>query len=245
MRASDRAYQRLRQEILEGSLAAGVVLGEVEQAERLGLSRTPLREALSRLAADGLADQSQGRGTVVSSISVDDVGLLFELRLPLEVQAARLAAERGLSRRFEDLADCFAQAEEAMDDAAADTEPHNTELHNTEPHGAGVHDPGLAAAQYYELTEALDEAIAEAVANQYLANALRGLRGHLMRVRRLARDESGRLAASAREHRAVCEAIASADPETAGAAMLIHLRRSLAYISDRTDLHHSKGHPSP
>ncbi|WP_313357887.1 GntR family transcriptional regulator, partial [Microbacterium sp.] len=57
MRASDRAYQTLLDEIQSGALAPGAVLAEVEQAARLGVSRTPLREALRRLAADGLAVQ--------------------------------------------------------------------------------------------------------------------------------------------------------------------------------------------
>ncbi|GAA1187230.1 GntR family transcriptional regulator [Nesterenkonia xinjiangensis] len=215
MRASDRAYQRLRNEILEGTLAAGTLLGEVEQAERLGVSRTPLREALSRLTADGLADQTQGRGTVVSSVSLDDVDLLFELRLPLEVQAARLAAQRGDAERFTALAERFSQVEEAL----------------AAPDGAGREDQ---EARCYDLAEELDEAIAEAVDNSYLTGTLRGLRVHLVRVRRLARDEPARLVESAREHRTVCTAIASADGETAAAAMLIHLRRSLAYITDRS-----------
>ncbi|MGJ9374340.1 GntR family transcriptional regulator [Nesterenkonia sp. CF4.4] len=214
MRASDRAYDTLRQEILDGALTPGTLLGEVEQAERLGLSRTPLREALSRLIADGLADQTRGRGTVVSSISAADVDLLFELRLPLEVQSARLAAQRGDPARFTALAQRFTAAEET--------------LH------AGSH--AREDEHYYRLTEELDEAVAEAVANPYLSHSLRSMRAHLVRARRLAQHEPERLASSAREHREVCTAIASGDPETAGAAMLIHLRRSLAYITAQHEL---------
>lgn len=213
MRASDRAYDTLRQEILDGVLTPGTLLGEVEQAERLGLSRTPLREALSRLIADGLAGQTRGRGTVVSSISAADVDLLFELRLPLEVQSARLAAERGDPARFTALADRFTAAERTL--RARQRE----------------RDPAQADEHYYALTEELDEAVSEAVANPYLSLALRSMRAHLVRARRLSQHAPERLAASAREHREVCTAIASGDPDTAGAAMLIHLRRSLAYIT--------------
>lgn len=71
MRASERAYQALRAEILDWSLPPGAGLGEVEQAERLGISRTPVREALSRLVADGLAEQAPGRGTVVADLSME------------------------------------------------------------------------------------------------------------------------------------------------------------------------------
>src|SRR5699024_12715824 len=58
VRASDRAYLTLREEIIEGALAPGSVLGDVEQSARLGLSRTPRREALGRLVADGLSEQA-------------------------------------------------------------------------------------------------------------------------------------------------------------------------------------------
>ncbi|MDO5492874.1 MAG: GntR family transcriptional regulator [Nesterenkonia sp.] len=202
MRASDRAYQQLRDEIVDGRLTPDTVLGEVEQSERLGVSRTPLREALSRLMADGLAAQAGGRGAVVSSISLDDVDQLFEVRIPLEVQAAQLAAHRGDRRTFSALASRFAEA--ALDDHAA--------------------------SDYYSLTRDLDDALDRAVENQYLSAAMKALRVHLVRIRRLARDHPERLRASADEHRAICEAVAAGDPDLAEAATLMHLRRSLAHI---------------
>ena len=88
MRASDRAYRTLLDEIQSGRLAAGAVLGEVEQAARLGVSRTPLREALGRLAADGLVVQQSPRVTVVSDVDAGDIRELFELRRALEETAA-------------------------------------------------------------------------------------------------------------------------------------------------------------
>ncbi|MDR8020268.1 GntR family transcriptional regulator [Nesterenkonia aerolata] len=208
MRASDRAYQQLRDEIVDGRLTPDTVLGEVEQSERLGVSRTPLREALSRLMADGLAAQAGGRGTVVSSISLDDVDQLFEVRIPLEVQAARLAAARACPSVFSALAAQFAEAAESSETSYS--------------------------SDYYSLTRALDEALDAAVANQYLSTALKSLRVHLVRIRRLARDHPDRLRASAEEHRSICEAVAAGDPELAEAATLMHLRRSLAHIKTYT-----------
>src|SRR6476620_8548504 len=95
MRASDKAYRALRDDIIEWRLLPGTVLAEVEQSERLGISRTPLREALSRLTAEGLTTTAGGRGVVVTDISLDDIDELFELRETLEGKAAALAAERG------------------------------------------------------------------------------------------------------------------------------------------------------
>jgi DNA-binding GntR family transcriptional regulator len=98
MRASDRAYSALREQILDGRLEPGTVLAEVEQSTRLGVSRTPLREALARLGADGLVSAHSGRGVVVTEVSVDRVAELFEVRGALEEQAARLAARRRAPR---------------------------------------------------------------------------------------------------------------------------------------------------
>src|SRR5690625_6373728 len=80
MRASDRAYRALLEEIQHGILAPGTVLAEVEQSTRLGVSRTPLREAIGRLVADGLVVQQSPRVTVVSAIDAEDIRQLFEVR---------------------------------------------------------------------------------------------------------------------------------------------------------------------
>src|SRR6478752_1835677 len=120
MRASDRAYATLLDEIQSGVLRPGAVLGEVEQAARLGVSRTPLREALGRLAADGLVAQQSPRVTVVTDVDAGDIRELFEVRRALEETAARLAAERGDAAAFAALADAFDHAsfdrQDALDD---------------------------------------------------------------------------------------------------------------------------------
>ena len=84
MRASDRAYATLLDEIQSGDLRPGTVLGEVEQSSRLGVSRTPLREALSRLTADGLVAQASPRVTVVTDIDAGDFRALFDRRRALD-----------------------------------------------------------------------------------------------------------------------------------------------------------------
>ncbi len=114
MRASDKAYAALRDDIIEWRLLPGTVLAEVEQSERLGISRTPLREALSRLTAEGLTTTAGGRGVVVTDISLDDIDELFELRETLEGRAAALAAERGDPATFEQLRRELVQAPELI-----------------------------------------------------------------------------------------------------------------------------------
>ena len=184
MRASDKAYAALRDDIIEWRLLPGTVLAEVEQSERLGISRTPLREALSRLTAEGLTTTGR-RGVVVTDISLDDIDELFELRETLEGRAAALAAERGDAATFEQLRRELLRAPELI----------------------SGQDPALH--DYYGLVGRLDAAIDAAISNAYLAQAMRSLRVHLVRVRRLAADDSARLTAAAAEHAAIAEAIAT------------------------------------
>ena len=204
MRASERAYAALRDDILEWRLEPGTVLGEVEQSERLGISRTPLREALARLLSDGLVAAQGGRGLVVTAVSVNDIAQLFELRQALEQQIARQAAQHGDPTVFESLAAEFRAA------------------------------PGLLErsdhAAYYELVSRLDTAMDAASANTYLVTAVRSLRPHLVRLRRISRDNNSRLLAAAREHLLIVEAVAAGDRELAASATHVHLHQSLTSI---------------
>lgn len=93
-RASERAAGTLRDLILHGDLAAGTRLGEVELAERLGVSRTPVREALTRLAAEGLVEIVPNRGARVASFTVDELEAVFEVRAALEPRLTGLAVPR-------------------------------------------------------------------------------------------------------------------------------------------------------
>lgn len=93
-RASDRAYEAIRNMILSGELPAGAQVVEEALAERCGVSRTPVREALRRLESDLLVTRSDTQRSFVADWSLDDVADAFELRAMLEGQAARRAAER-------------------------------------------------------------------------------------------------------------------------------------------------------
>src|SRR5690554_28069 len=107
MRASDRAYASLLERIIGWDRLLGTVLAEVEQSTRLGVSRTPLREALSRLTAEGLVEPQAGRGLVVAPVSAATIVELFEARQPLEQRAAALAAHRRDPEIFTELQNEF------------------------------------------------------------------------------------------------------------------------------------------
>ncbi|MDR7481194.1 MAG: GntR family transcriptional regulator [Armatimonadota bacterium] len=89
------AYRRLRDAILAGLLSPETRINEVELAQAWRVSRTPIRDALRRLAAEGLVEPAPGRGMVVMRLSLADAEELYEVREALEARAARLAAERG------------------------------------------------------------------------------------------------------------------------------------------------------
>jgi DNA-binding GntR family transcriptional regulator len=90
--ASDRAVDQLRERILGGEYTPGERLGEVDLAEKLGVSRTPVREALRQLAAEGLVDITPNKGARVIEYPRTDLFYIFEIRARVEGLAARAAA---------------------------------------------------------------------------------------------------------------------------------------------------------
>ncbi|MDO4919884.1 GntR family transcriptional regulator [Kocuria sp.] len=202
MRAGERAYRELRADIVSWRLLPGQVLGEVDLSQRLGISRTPVREALSRLTADGLAEPHAGRGVVVSALSAEDVRALYELRDTLDCRAAELAAQRGDPETFRALAEELSHAAETLPG-----------------------DPDHAA--YYALVDRMDAEIDAAAGNPYLRQALANVRLHLARVRRLSTSNPRRLAVAAAEHQAIALAVADGDAPLAVATTRVHLKNAL------------------
>ena len=91
---AERAYVDLREEIIGVRLPPGTLLREEELMQRLGVGRTPVREAVQRLQRDGFVTVIPRRGTLVSEISITDLAAIYEVRKKLESWASRLAAER-------------------------------------------------------------------------------------------------------------------------------------------------------
>lgn len=91
---AEQSYVRLREEIIRGELPPRALVREEDIAERFGVGRTPVREALQRLRHEGYLTILPRRGTLVSEISITDLAAIYEVRARLESWAARLAAER-------------------------------------------------------------------------------------------------------------------------------------------------------
>ncbi|GLU34163.1 GntR family transcriptional regulator [Trinickia caryophylli] len=122
--------QTLRERVLSGELAPGERLVELQLAERLGVSRTPLRLALSVLATEGLLERSSARGFTVRRFSVRDILNAIDVRGVLEGLAARTLAERGFSAELADRLDALLEEGDRLfaGGAAALTETNYADL---------------------------------------------------------------------------------------------------------------------
>jgi DNA-binding GntR family transcriptional regulator len=158
--------------------------------------------------------------TVVTGVEAADIRELFEVRRALEETAARLAAERGDAASFAALAAEFSDAALFL--------------------RAGV-DAADGLDAYYALIARFDAALDAAVRNDYLTGALRSVRTHLVRVRRLARDNPARLSQSVSEHRLIAAAISQRDAELAAHATHVHLHNALTNILDSLTGHSDEG----
>ncbi len=101
--SSERVVASVREMILDGRLAAGARLGEVELADRLGVSRTPVREALTRLGAEGLVELTPNRGARVATWSRSEIEAIFDLRSALEPRLTALAVGAAAPEDVEEL----------------------------------------------------------------------------------------------------------------------------------------------
>lgn len=115
---SARAYDLIRRKIVTLDLAPGDVIREDALQDELGIGRTPIREALQRLARDQFVTVIPRRGMFVSSIDVSELSLLFETRAVMEPYAARLGCMRGNAVEWDEMERVIAESADAPGDAA-------------------------------------------------------------------------------------------------------------------------------
>ncbi len=195
---SVRAYQLLRQRILAGEVQPAEPLFEIHLAEQLGMSRTPVREALQSLARDGYLEELPGRGFAVPRRSLDDLRQFFELREVLEAAATRFASLRARPEEITQLDALCARYED---------------------------EPDLEA--WNQIGASFHATIIDAARNARLAALLATLHDQIDLSRRsvIYAGPSWRETA-VRDHRAICTAIAERDEAAAHAAATNHVRHS-------------------
>jgi DNA-binding GntR family transcriptional regulator len=122
--AADRAYLAIRGLIVSLELPPGAVIDERELMQRLGLGRTPVREALRQLAQEQLVEVFPRRGMFVTGVDVRDLARISEVRAALEPEAARLAAERATDEERDELADLNGEIKRGADLMGLDERIH-------------------------------------------------------------------------------------------------------------------------
>lgn len=195
----DEVAAQLRDRIFAGELPPGSFLDEVALAGELNISRTPLREALKVLTAEGLVRHEPRRGCFVAEVTERDLDEIFPIIALLEGRCAYEAAQHITPADIEALG----------------------ALHQKLAKFARAH----RINEYYETNYAIHEAIIALADNRWLA----GVIGDLRKILKLARQQQlhapGRLDQSLAEHQAVFAALQARDPEGAEAAMRVHLQR--------------------
>lgn len=192
-----RIAEALESAILEGEFADGARLDESELSARFGVSRTPVREALGRLALSGLVRQEPRRGTFARQPGPAELLEMFEAMAELEASCGRFATRRASEAQLRGIA----EADEACERALAAGEPD----------------------RYYRENEAFHRRIYEASGNGFLAGEATRLHRRLTPFRRLQLRLRGRLAESRAEHAAIRAAIEAGDPAAAAEALRAHV----------------------
>ncbi|MFZ4284894.1 GntR family transcriptional regulator [Variovorax sp. HJSM1_2] len=195
----DDVADRLREEIFSGSFAPGSFLDEVALCEKLAISRTPLREALKVLTAEGLLRHEPRRGCFVNQVTEKDLDEIFPVIALLEGRCAFEAARNA--------SDAELLALESMHDKLVKA-----------ARAKRIND-------YYAANFAIHEAIIALADNRWLAQVISDLRKILKLARLQQLHAPGRLAQSLAEHLAVFAALKARDSEGADAAMRTHLTR--------------------
>ncbi len=193
-----RVYDHLRSEILADRLTPGTELQEVALARALGVSRGPVREALGRLAAEGLVTVRPRRGAVVRALSKEEFVEAYQLREALETMAARLAVPRLTP-------DHLARMQALIETMAAHADRGDV-------HG------------FFDANTAFHETFFEAAGNRMLAQAYRQLRSQIDRYRLRSLQLRGDLRRSIAEHRAILRAARAGDVERTVHLVSEHIR---------------------
>lgn len=191
-------YDLLRQRIIDGTLAADARLTEPVLSAQLGVSRTPVREALRLLQAEALVVEQPTGGVRVAPLAVTDLHRVYDVRARLEGLLARDACERARPADVERLSRLV-----DLMDAVRDHEDEVLRI------GAQFHGEIAALAD-----------------NRWCSELLRQIRGHVDRYRSLSARERVGTTDHVDEHREVASAIASGAPDAAERAMREHIERS-------------------
>ncbi|HSD59728.1 MAG TPA: GntR family transcriptional regulator [Burkholderiales bacterium] len=197
--------ERLRSRIFAHELAPGAWIDEQALAESYGISRTPMREALKVLAAEGLVTLRPRRGCYVTELTERDLDEIFPVLALLEGRCAFEAAQKAGPKDLKRLEALHESVERAG--ASGDIEG------------------------YFQANQDFHLALQELTGNRWLIQAIEDMRKVLKLIRRHSLLRKGRVAESLEEHRAIMQGIRAGDPAAAEQAMRHHLMRGRAALA--------------
>jgi len=204
----EEAADRLRDMIVEGELAPGERVREQAVCDRLGLSRTPLREAMKMLATEGLVILQPNRGATVSDPSPADIADTFKVIGALEALAGELACERV---KENDIAEIRV-------------------LH----YQMALHQTRGELREYFRLNQRIHETLVELSGNEVLIETHRRLGGRIRRQRFVANRSGDRWEQAMQEHEQMLEALAARDGKCLAEVLRRHLDNKLTAV-ERAD----------
>ena len=195
----EEVAEQLRQRIFRRELEPGSWIDELKIAEEFGISRTPLREALKVLAAEGLVTMKVRRGAYVTEMSEKDLRDVYHLLSLLESDAAGVVAERATPEQQQTLRDLHAELESAAGNREA----------------------------FFSVNERFHMALLDMADNRWRSQMVADLRKVMKLNRHNSLFKQGRIEDSLNEHRAILDAMLSRDPEGTRRAMQAHFAQGL------------------
>lgn len=192
--------ETLREAIVTGVLKPGERLMEIQMAEELGVSRTPVRESIRKLELEGFVVMVPRRGTYVADLSIKDINEVYEIRTVLDVLAAGLAAERITEEELEELERLLVQIGEFVDQ-------NNVE-------------------KLIEFDSQFHDVLYRASRNDRLVGIINNLREQFTRFRSISMKYPGRMQNTVAEHTRLVEAIAQRNPDLAQQIAREHMENS-------------------
>lgn len=199
-------FEKLREAIVDGTLPSGERLMEVQLADDLGVSRTPVREAIRRLEMEGFVVMTPRKGAYVSGFSLKDITDVFEIREALEALAASLAAERISEEQITDLYRHLELFEKA-------TVSHDVE-------------------EWVKLDTSFHAVIYTASQNERLVQMINNIMEKILRYRKMSLKPEERIKFAYKEHQDIVAALARRDREAARKAASIHINNAHISIVD-------------
>lgn len=192
--------ETIRQAIVDGVFSPGERLMEIQLADEMGVSRTPVREAIRKLELEGFVVMIPRRGTYVADISIKDINEVYEIRTSLEVLAAGLAAERISDEELETMQRLLVEIGQHIEDG------------NIE--------------KIVEIDTAFHDVLYKASRNKRLAGIINNLREQITVIRRRSMMYPGRLQNTMEEHRILVDSIAAHDVDRAQNAASLHMENA-------------------